>query len=562
MALWGTAAAPSEIRMSGSAYTWAGADGGSWTVAGNWNQGTTTAVQAPGSIDLAQFVAFSGTVTGGVGSQILDIGPGSSLTLGGSGFFGNITVGQDLAFNSGDATLAIDSGLVVSATQLNVGSVGGGGGTLVANGTFSTTGGITIGSPGFGATIQVGSNGEVEDSAANLTMESGGSISVASSGRLILGSGGGSAGAFSIDKGHVFSGVGAVSGNVVDNGFVSTANFGNSPTVLSISGNVSGTGSLSAVQELDIGGAIGSGITMSLFGNGGTNAGLLRLAQPMSDAGTLATISTNSTIALSGETYDTAVWSPGALTITGSSGTLTLATTGDLSHLAFVAQKDPVSGTDIVTMACFAAGTRIWTETGLVAVEDLAVGGRLVTSDGHREQIVWIGHRTVNCEQHRNPETVLPVRILAGAFGANVPVRDLYLSPDHAVFVNDVLVPVKLLINEGSIAQVKRDLVRYFHVELPRHAVILAEGLSVESYLDLGARENFRESGVIRLFPDFAARLSPCAPRAWETRGAAPLVMTGDELAIARAVVAANAPRRDFSPARNASTTRGRSNPT
>jgi hypothetical protein len=65
---------------------------------------------------------------------------------------------------------------------------------------------------------------------------------------------------------------------------------------------------------------------------------------------------------------------------------------------------------------------------------------------------------------------------------------------------------------------------------------------------------------VIRLFPDFAASLSPGTALAWETRGAAPLVMTGDELATARAFVAANAPRWDFSPARNASTTRGRSN--
>ena len=60
------------------------------------------------------------------------------------------------------------------------------------------------------------------------------------------------------------------------------------------------------------------------------------------------------------------------------------------------------------------------------------------------------------------PETVWPVRVRAGAFGENTPARDLWLSPDHAVFVNDVLVPVKLLINGTSIAQVKRKRVRYF----------------------------------------------------------------------------------------------------
>ena len=70
------------------------------------------------------------------------------------------------------------------------------------------------------------------------------------------------------------------------------------------------------------------------------------------------------------------------------------------------------------------------------------------------EPIVWLGSRTVDCAKHPHPETVWPVRVSAGAFGANGPVRDLYLSPDHAVFVNGVLIPVKLLINGTSITRV------------------------------------------------------------------------------------------------------------
>jgi hypothetical protein len=117
-------------------------------------------------------------------------------------------------------------------------------------------------------------------------------------------------------------------------------------------------------------------------------------------------------------------------------------------------------------------------------------------------------------------------------------VRDLYLSPDHAVFVNNVLVPVKLLINGTSIAQVPKDHVRYFHVELPHHAVILAEGLPVESYLDIGDRTDFHHGGeTIRLFPDFTARMTPETALLWETRGAAKLVMTGDELEAAKRLV-------------------------
>jgi collagen type I alpha len=521
--------------MSGSGYTWGGADGGSWEIASNWKQGTTVAMQAPGSIDLAEFVSFTGTVVGAISAQILDVGPGSSLTLGGNGFVNNIVVGQDFNFNVGPATLAIESGAVISSGLLNLGSVGGSGGTLVANGTFSTTGGITLGAPGFAAAIQVDAAGAVLDSASNLTMDNGGSIAIASGGELVLGANG-VAGALSIDGNHIFSGVGTITGNVVDNGQLETANFGNSPTVLSISGNVTGGGLLTAVQELDIGGAIGSGVTVSLTGNGGTNAGLLRLALPLGDAGTLATMSTHSTLALAGLNFDNVVWSPGSLTVTGADGTLTLATSGDFSHQTFVALPDSVvSGTDIITVACFAEGTRLATPRGQIAVEELRVGDWLLTREGTAEPVVSIRHRLLDRANHPRPETVQPVLVCTGAFGVNRPERDLYLSPDHAVFVNDVLVPVKLLINGGSIRWIERSSIQYFHVELPRHAVILAEGLTVESYFNLADRANFRDdTEAVRLFPECAPRPASAVPGMWETLGAAPLVMAGAALEAAR----------------------------
>ena len=131
-----------------------------------------------------------------------------------------------------------------------------------------------------------------------------------------------------------------------------------------------------------------------------------------------------------------------------------------------------------------------------------------------------------------------PVRVYAGAFGPGLPRRDLLLSPDHAIFVNNVFVPVKFLVNGTTVAQEPRSSVTYYHVELPRHDIVLAEGIAVESYLDLGDHADFSASGnVIRLFPDFKARLAPNAAWAWETRGAARLVMAGAELEAAREMV-------------------------
>src|SRR5262249_36630241 len=138
------------------------------------------------------------------------------------------------------------------------------------------------------------------------------------------------------------------------------------------------------------------------------------------------------------------------------------------------------------------SGIRFETDKGPAAVERLRVGDRVVTREGVAEPIVWIGTRAVDCARHPRPETVWPVRGAKHAFGRDVPARDLYLSPDHAVFVDGVLVPVRLLVDGKSIVQVERDAVHYFHVELPRHEVILTEGLTVGSYLDVGDGDSSR----------------------------------------------------------------------
>ncbi len=139
-----------------------------------------------------------------------------------------------------------------------------------------------------------------------------------------------------------------------------------------------------------------------------------------------------------------------------------------------------VSG-NAIAPPCFAAGTRITTERGETAVELLRVGDRVRTMLGDRwEPVMWIGNRRVDCRQHPKPHKVWPVRIAAGTFGLGIPLRDLFLSPDHAVFVNHVLIPVKYLINHRSIEQVVTDEVVYYHIELARHNVPLAEGLPSE----------------------------------------------------------------------------------
>jgi len=190
------------------------------------------------------------------------------------------------------------------------------------------------------------------------------------------------------------------------------------------------------------------------------------------------------------------------------------------------------------TVICFAEGTRIATPSGPVAVEDLREGDEVevLLGEGTRP-IIWIGHRQVDCRRHPEPAKVWPVRVKAGAFGPGMPVRDLYLSPDHAVYVERVLIPIKHLINGGSVAQVETDTVTYYHVELASHDVVLAEGLAAESYLDAGDRANFSNAeGVVRLFPDFSG--THASPMFWEAFGCAPLRIVGPEVDAVRALLA------------------------
>ena len=162
---------------------------------------------------------------------------------------------------------------------------------------------------------------------------------------------------------------------------------------------------------------------------------------------------------------------PGRPDHDGGAGALTLATTGDFSHLGFVAR----------------------------------------------------------------PGAVWPLRVMAGAFG---PGRDLLLSPDHAVFVDGMLMPVGRLVNGATVRQERTEEVTYCHVELPAHDVVLAEGLECESYLDTGNRGAFANGGaVVERDPDFARLV-------WAAEACAPQVTGGPRLAAVAARLLARAEAR------------------
>ena len=139
---------------------------------------------------------------------------------------------------------------------------------------------------------------------------------------------------------------------------------------------------------------------------------------------------------------------------------------------------------DATVIPCYARGTLISTTRGEVAVEKLRVGDMLHTANGGSSAVVWLGHRHVDCNRQLNKEEAYPIRVSKDAFGPGLPKRDLWLSPKHAVFVNEALVPIQCLINGTTITQDIKPRVSYYHIELTEHNVIFAEGMPAESFLD------------------------------------------------------------------------------
>jgi hypothetical protein len=165
------------------------------------------------------------------------------------------------------------------------------------------------------------------------------------------------------------------------------------------------------------------------------------------------------------------------------------------------------------TFACFAAGTRILTSAGEVPVDALHTGLDVIVVQSNglvSRPVKWIGYRNVNLVTHPMPEKISPVRVRRSAFADGVPRRDVFLSPDHAVCVDGMLIPVRLLVNRSTIAQdMSRRRIRYYHVELDAHGIILADGLPVESYLDTGNRGVFENGDApVLLHPDFGDGLA------------------------------------------------------
>jgi autotransporter passenger strand-loop-strand repeat protein len=238
------------------------------------------------------------------------------------------------------------------------------------------------------------------------------------------------------------------------------------------------------------------------------------------------------TIDLTGVAYTSGatmtVVSSGVAVLSANGNTYTFDLPGIAGPDLFTLKADGGAGLDITGYApCFLTGTRIATPEGEVAVEDLHEDDLVLTASGKAKPVRWIGYRHVIAAELPDAHLYAPIVIEAGAIAEGKPARDLFVTPDHAIFVEGRLVPVKLLVNGTTIRQEPRAEYSFYHLELDRHDLLLAEGLEAESYLDVAAsRQRFANNGVTDLALDLS--LTDLTEAAYAERGVMPLSLRED----------------------------------
>ena len=464
-----------------------------------------------------------------------------------------IVTGAATLADDGTGVMSVLNGATFSAVPLTIGGKADSSGALVVSGDGSLvnlSGVLNVGSPLGTGDLTVGPGASIHASVVNLL------------GGVVLEGGNLDPVVLTVGKGKAAGGTGSIGGDfVVDEGTIQASGTKPGKSLQIVTGTIVGGGTVTlngTVQKVSAFGLLQLANigTMELTGPV-SNAATTTFTDDLTPTGTY--VVKHSVVDVSFQDIDetliiddiahffgtvTAVNAGDQFVITGGTlsnlgatgNTLTVSDSGGgrgSDQIMFNSAVDPtvfsiVNG-NTIQVACFAEGTRIATDRGPVAVEDLRIADRVVLADGGAaEPIVWIGKRAVNCRTHPRPETVWPIRIKPGSFGHNMPSRDLFVSPDHALLVEGVLIPARLLVNGSSIRQTRVRQVIYYHIELARHDVVLAEGLPAETYLDTGNRSRFSNGGeVVALHPDFSAR-------AWEMRGCAPLVQTGPVLAAVR----------------------------
>jgi len=133
-------------------------------------------------------------------------------------------------------------------------------------------------------------------------------------------------------------------------------------------------------------------------------------------------------------------------------------------------------------LACFLAGTRLLTQNGFKAIETFENTDYLVTSDNRT-----IDFQLYKTTVHKTDETSAPYKVDTHAFGPNLPMAPLFLSPSHKLQLQEGLwiSPEVAVKTNSRITQcTPGETVTYYHVACENYLRdnVIAEGIVSESF--------------------------------------------------------------------------------
>jgi hypothetical protein len=464
--------------------------GGNVTLAGA--AGSTVAVlgtmDVAGTLDIGVSAAAALTVEGSLAAGALSLGNAGMLEVLGTaqGSFGTVT-------NAGTMMLG-GAAVVTASTYLGDGALDlGGTSEFVVSGLAITVGALPVLpiSIGAGAVLSAGTfelnAGSIYD-AGLIT-----AASTAYAGTLVLAGGTVAAGSAVVIEAPV-TGYGVIDAPTI-------ALFGQIEAEggrLLLAGNVGGGAALEAGSDsvLEI-----TGTLAAAFNFEGTDAELV-----LDDAAAPGPFSFNAFQMVAGDAVDLVGIAPSRVTIVENQNGAILDSLGNTITMFSLEQigtnqgnisivSDGAGGSLLTVdgvLPCFARGTGILSPDGYRKVETLRPNDPVITANGERRPVRWIGWRTLDL----GPEAARaarPVLILPNAFGPGRPNRMVRLSPSHCIHMasrtGSVLIPVTHLVNGATILRdTGAQAATYFHIELDRHDIVLADGLACESYFDDGNR--------------------------------------------------------------------------
>jgi hypothetical protein len=191
------------------------------------------------------------------------------------------------------------------------------------------------------------------------------------------------------------------------------------------------------------------------------------------------------------------------------------------------------SGFEWEVVTCFTTGVNILTPEGMRKIETLRVGDQVVTKNNGTQEIAWIGSTKTDFSKPSQLDAarLRPIRIVQGALGAGLPLRDLVVSQQHRILVSskictrmfgqpEVLVAAKRLIDlPGIDVDQTCDSIEYIHILFENHEIVFSEGAATESLFTgqeaMKALPDEAKNEIFMLFPDLKVGVASPIPAAF-----------------------------------------------